>query len=94
MKKFLKNIWDWVKPYLTLKMLPFLVVAWLITNGWSYIFVTIGPKINQPWMTWLGGVWIAFLWFPMTIEKPITIAIALLLYRLIYKQNFNKKEYN
>lgn len=92
MKKFLKSIWGWVKPYTTPKMIPFLVIAWLITNGWSYIFVALGPKINQSWMTWLGGLWITLLWFPLTIEKPITIGIALLLYRLVYRERFSKKE--
>ena len=92
MKSFLKSIWDWVRPYLTLKMFPMLLIAWLITNGWSYIFVSVGPVIDQPWMTWLGGLWITMLWLPITIEKPITLGIALLLYRLVYRERFSKKE--
>jgi len=79
-------------PYLTVKMLPFLVVAWFITNGWSYTAVVVGAKYDIPWLTWAGGAWISLLWFPLTIEKPITIFIAGLLYRLIYKKPFIKKE--
>lgn len=88
---FIKT-WDWAKPYLTLKMLPFLIVAWFITNGWSYAFVVVGTKIDCNWLVVLGGIWISFLWFPFTIEKPITLFIAGWLYKRFYKKDFIKKE--
>ena len=91
MKKFLHSTWEWVKPYLTVRMVPFLAVAWCITNGWAYSFVVIGPKLEIPWMTWCGGAWLSLLWFPFTIEKPITIAIAGVLYRIFYGEKFIKK---
>ena len=80
-----KKALDWARPYLTWKMLPFLLTAWFLTNGWSYAFVIIGGKLDISWMVWLGGVWIAFLWFPFTIEKPITLFIAGLLYKIFYR---------
>ena len=92
MKRFLIKTWEWAKPYLTWKMLPFLVIAWVITNGWSYAFVVIGTRYDITWMIWLGGAWISVLWFPLTIEKPITIFIAGLLYRLVFREKFKKKE--
>jgi len=92
MKAVIDKFWGWVKPYLTLKMLPFLIVAWFITNGWSYAFVVVGTKLDITWMIWLGGAWISVLWFPLTIEKPITIFIAGLLYRLVYRESFKKRD--
>lgn len=91
-KKIFVKTWDWAKPYFTWKMLPFLILAWFITNGWSYAFVVIGTKLGIHWMIWAGSVWISFLWFPLTVEKPITIFIAGLLYKLIYKEKYIKKE--
>lgn len=71
-------------------MLPFLLIAWMITNGWSYAFVVIGARYGISWMTWLGGVWVSILWIPFTVEKPLTILIAVMLYKLIYKEDFKK----
>ena len=88
MKRLLHKTWDWVKPYLTWRMAPFLIVAWMITNGWSYAFVIIGGKLSISWMVWLGAGWISILWFPFTIEKVITLAIAGFLYRIFYRKKF------
>jgi hypothetical protein len=90
-KRLLKKTWEWAKPYFTWKMAPFLIIAWMITNGWSYVFVALGPIIGASWMTWIGGIWIGFLWLPFTIEKPITLFIAGLLYRIVYKEKFKYK---
>jgi hypothetical protein len=91
-KRLFIKTWEWARPYFTLKMLPFLVVAWCITNGWSYAFVLVGTRYSITWMTWLGGAWISFLWFPFTAEKVVTAFIAGLLYRLVYKEKFVKRE--
>lgn len=92
-KRLLRSIWDWSRPYFTLKMVPCLLLAWLITNGWAYVFVIMGPKLGWTWMTVSGTTWIAILWMPWTPEKPlVTIPLALLFYRLIYREKFVKKE--
>lgn len=88
MKSFLRKTFNWVRPFLTWKMLPFLLIAWTITNGWSYAFVVIGQRYNITWMTVLGFSWMSFLWFPLTIEKPITLFIAGFLYKTVYKETF------
>jgi len=94
MKRLLNKSIEWARPYLTWKMLPFLLVAWLITNGWSYAFVIIGSRLGISWMVWLGGAWISFLWFPFTLEKVATIFIAGLLYRLFYRRRFECESRN
>lgn len=92
MKKFLRNCWEWVIPYFTLKMIPFLAVAWFITNGWSYAAIIVGNQYDIAWLKWVGTAWVGLLWFPFTIEKPITIFIAALLYKLFYRKAYVKPE--
>lgn len=88
-------MWDWTRPYLKLKMIPCLFISWVITNGWAYVFVAIGPALGWSWMTIAGSTWIAILWMPWTLEKPfITLPLAGLIYRLIYREKFVKKVAN
>lgn len=88
-------MWGWTRPYLTLKMIPCLLISWVITNGWAYVFVVLGPVLGWSWMTIAGSTWIAILWMPWTLEKPlITIPLAGLIYRLIYREKFVKKVVN
>jgi hypothetical protein len=92
-KKFLNKTIEWAHPYLTWKMLPFLLIAWCLTNGWSYAFVVVGTRLDIKWMVIVGGAWISFLWAPFTLEKWFTVLIAGWLYKLVYKKEFkNKKE--
>lgn len=56
-------------------------IAWLITNGWSYILLAIGTFFRISWMIALAGTYMALLWFPFTPEKLITLIIAIALLR-------------
>lgn len=88
-------MWGWTRPYLTLKMIPCLLISWVITNGWAYVFVVLGPVLGWSWMTIAGSTWIAILWMPWTLEKPfVTLPLAGLIYRLIYREKFVKKVVN
>lgn len=92
-KKAWKKIWSWIDPYLKPKMIPWLFVSWMITNGWAYVFAALGPILNIGWMTKVGLAWAAILWMPWSLEKPlITLPLAGLLYRWRYKESFIKKE--
>ena len=62
-------------------------IAWIITNGWSYVFLALGQILHLTWMTAVGGGYLAFLWFPFTPEKLLTIAIALGLLRLLFPKD-------
>lgn len=57
------------------------LVAWMITNGWSYVFFAVGTWLNIRWMTVVGGAWLTFLWLPISPEKIATTAIAIALLR-------------
>ena len=67
-------------------------IAWLITNGWSYLLFGLGMLFDIGWMTTVAGAYIAFLWLPFTPEKIVTFAIALGLRRLIFPKDKKTEE--
>ena len=54
-------------------------IAWMITNGWSYIMFGVGTYYQIGWMIAVAGAYLAFLWVPFSFEKLVTFAIAILL---------------
>ena len=44
-------------------------IAWLITNGWSYVLLAVGTIFGIGWMTAVAGAYLAFLWLPISPEK-------------------------
>ncbi len=64
------------------RLLLCLAVAWMITNGWSYILFAIGGYFEIPWMLAVSGAYLAFLWLPVSPEKLMTFAIAIALLRI------------
>jgi len=59
-------------------------IAWLITNGWSYVVLALGTYLDITWMKALGGGYLTFLWLPFSPEKIATAAIAMVLLRLLF----------
>ncbi len=80
-KRFLKKA---VRFILNPHLLICFGIAWMITNGWCYVFVAVGGWLNIGWMTAVGAGYMAFLWIPFTPEKLITVAISIFLLRLIF----------
>ena len=79
-KKIKKILLFFTNPRLLLCFL----LAWLITNGWSYILFGFGTYFEIPWMTAVAGAYLTFLWLPVSPEKLVTFAIAIfLLKRLV-----------
>ena len=62
-------------------------LAWMITNGWSYILMGIGTWLEIGWMVGLAGAWLTLLWFPFTPEKVLTVAIAIGLLRWLFPRD-------
>ena len=60
------------------------VIAWIITNGWSYVLFGLGTYFEQEWMIALSGAYLAFLWLPISPEKLVTCAIAIALLRWLF----------
>lgn len=62
-------------------------IAWIITNGWSYIMLVLGTYFGIEWMIAVAGAYLTFLWFPFTPEKIITAIIAMVLLRLLFPKD-------
>ena len=58
-------------------------IAWMITNGWSYLMLAVGTWLGVPWMIAVASAYLAILWLPSP-EKILTCAIAILLLRLLF----------
>ncbi|MCM1024776.1 MAG: hypothetical protein NC395_12080 [Prevotella sp.] len=66
------------------RMLLCVGIAWLITNGWSYIMFGIGTYYGVSWMIAVSSAYLAFLWLPISPEKIVTFAIAVALLRWFF----------
>ena len=62
-------------------------LAWMITNGWCYIFIGVGSYYDIGWMFYVGTTYLAFLWLPITPEKIITIPMAIAFLKLIFPKD-------
>ena len=60
------------------------VIAWILTNGWSYILFGLGTYYEIEWMIAVSGAYLAFLWLPISPEKIVTCAIAIALLRWLF----------
>lgn len=73
--------------FLNPNLLLCLAVAWLITNGWSYICFAVGTYFQIPWLLAVSGAYLAFLWLPVSPEKIVTVAIAITLLRFLFPED-------
>ncbi len=81
LKHNLKKTWQFIaNPRLLLCWL----IAWVITNGWSYIMFGFGTYYEIEWMIAVSGAYLAFLWLPISPEKIVTCAIAIALLRWLF----------
>ncbi len=69
------------------RLLLCLGIAWMITNGWSYVLFGMGTYFGIEWMIAVGGAYLAFLWLPVSPEKIATVAIAIALLRFLFPKD-------
>lgn len=69
------------------RLLLCFVLAWMITNGWSYLMFGLGTYFKIHWMTALSGAYLAFLWLPVSPEKIVTFAISIALLRWLFPKD-------
>lgn len=81
MKKKLKKILQFIA---NPRLLLCVVIAWFITNGWSYLLFGIGTYLEIGWMVGIASAYLAFLWLPVSPEKVVTFAIAIALLRWLF----------
>lgn len=83
---------EWLKRHnITLRMLPYLAIGWVITNGWSYIGAYLGVRLKLRWLSGISLAYMSFLYFPFTAEKVVTVAIAFGLYK--WTHHIRRKDY-
>lgn len=74
----------WLRLILNWRFLVCFGIAWLITNGWSYLLFGLGILLQNEWLLGISGAYLAFLWLPISPEKVVTCAIALFLVRRLF----------
>lgn len=77
----------WARFLLNPRLLLCLAIAWMITNGWSYVMFGLGMLMKIHWMRVVGGAYMSFLWLPFTPEKLVTVVLAIGLTRLLYPRD-------
>ena len=77
----------WARFLLNPRLLLCLAIAWMITNGWSYVMFSLGMLMKIHWMRVVGGAYMSFLWLPFTPEKLVTVLLAIGLMRLLYPRD-------
>lgn len=85
MKEKLKNrIIRIIQFLLNPRLLLCIGIAWMITNGWSYVMFGFGMYFDIEWMIAVSGAYLSFLWFPFSPEKIATAAIAIALLKWLF----------
>ena len=82
--KFITALRRFIRFFLNPRLLLCLLLAWLITNGWSYILFAIGSWLGIGWMIGVSSAYLVFLWLPISPEKIVTVLIAIALLRLFF----------
>jgi hypothetical protein len=84
----MKKVKSFIKKALQFLLNPRLIlclgIAWIFTNGWSYIMFGLGTYLEIKWMIAVPGAYLAFLWLPISPEKIVTCAIAIALLRWLF----------
>ena len=62
-------------------------IAWMITNGWSYVALGLGTLFDIGWLVAVSSAYMALLWFPFTPEKILTGIIAIFLLKLLFPKD-------
>ena len=84
--KLKKIFWFFANP----RLLLCLGLAWLITNGWSYIMLGLGILFDIAGMQAVASAYLAFLWIPVTPEKILTVLIAIFFLKRFFPKDEKK----
>lgn len=84
-KEKIKNILrQTVEFILNPRLLLCLGGAWMVTNGWSYVMFAVGTWFEIGWMLAVSGAYLTFLWLPVSPEKLVTVALAIVFLRFFF----------
>lgn len=79
MKQFCKKLKVYLLPFFNVKFLLSFGLAWMITNGWAYVCLGLSIAFKIGWLKAVSSAYVAFLYFPFTAEKLVTIPLAIFL---------------
>lgn len=79
-----KTVLKIIRFILNPRLLLCILLAWFITNGWSYVALAIGSYFRIIWLMTVSGTYLTLLWLPFTPEKIITFAIAIALLQKLF----------
>ena len=91
MKRILKWLWKYLKPFTNWRFLISFGLAWTITNGIWYAFAFIPMRLPD-WLVWFSRSYIAFLYIPTTPEKLITIPLAIFIQLLLFRNDMKTRK--
>ncbi len=74
----------WVQLCLNPRFLLCFGIGWMITNGWAYVMLGLGVLLDVGWACTVASAYLTLLWIPMTPEKILSVAIAILLLRKLF----------
>lgn len=74
----------WVELLLNPRFLLCFGIGWMITNGWAYVMLGLGVLWDVSWARATASAYLTLLWIPMTPEKILSVAIAILLLRKLF----------
>ncbi|MBQ3489403.1 MAG: hypothetical protein IJA86_02310 [Clostridia bacterium] len=80
-KSFLKTLLRFIS---NPRLLLCFFIAWMITNGWSYVMFAVGTLYRIEWMIAVSSAYLAFLWLPISPEKIVTVFIAMALLKWLF----------
>lgn len=90
-KRVVKRLRGWIRKAAAFCANPRVLlcfgIAWMITNGWAYVFVAVGTYLQIKWMAAAGAGYLAIIWMPFTPEKAVTAALALILLRVLFPKD-------
>lgn len=84
MKEKLKKVFQFIA---NPRLLLCFGLAWILTNGWSYILLAVGTYFGIGWMIAVSGAYLTFLWLPISPEKIVTVALAMVLLRFLFPRD-------
>ena len=91
MKRLLKKIWIYLKPFCNWRFLVSYSIPFMVVNGWAWIGVILIPVIGMNWFTSASLSWQAILWLPCTPEKLITIPATIFIQTRLFKNDKKTK---
>ena len=82
--KIKASVKKWVQLCLNPRFLLCFGIGWMITNGWAYVMLGLGVLLDVGWARTVASAYLTLLWIPMTPEKILSVAIAILLLRKLF----------